>query len=152
LVAGDVVKTFRFRKETITLKTTTGCTKGQLLCYDTDGWAPATQALLAGPLSAMYKKYVALETVAAPGSGQSVAGVLAEGVVGVSKVSGALVKGQRVSATSTAGSVGAKVGPDAPASYDEAGLQAELDKLDFGDWEVLEDAASGDAFVNVIFR
>jgi hypothetical protein len=152
LAAGDVVKTFRFRKETMTLKTTTGCTKGQLLCYDTDGWAPATQTLLAGPLSAMYKKYVALETVAAPGTGQSEVSALAEGIVGILKVAGALVKGQRVSASATAGSVGAKVGPDAPATVNEANVQTMMDTLNFGDWEVLDDAASGDAFVNVIFR
>jgi hypothetical protein len=150
MAAGDVVKTYRFRKETITLKTTTGCTKGQELCWDTDGYAPATQALLAGPLAAVRKKYIATDTVVAPGSGQSEASVLAEGVIGILKVAGALVKGQKVGVTSTAGSIGALAGPDAPSTYAEATMQAEFDKLQFEVGEVLEDAASGDAFANVI--
>lgn len=146
---GDVVKTHRYRKETITLKTTTGCTKGDYLCYDTDGWAPATQALLAGPLAAMYKKYIATETIAAPGAGHAQASVLAEGVVGISKIAGALVKGQIVGATSTAGKVGARHGPDAPAAYNEANVQTELDHFNYGELEVLEDAADAATYVNV---
>jgi hypothetical protein len=150
LAAGDIQKTFRFRKETITLKTETGCTKGQELCWDTDGYGPATQALLAGPLAELHKKYVALATVAAPETGQSTVDALGEGVVGISKVSGALVKGQKVGVTSTPGSIGALAGPDAPSTYAEATAQAELDKLQFEVGEVLEDAASGDTFANVI--
>jgi hypothetical protein len=150
LAAGDIVKTFRFRKETLTLKTTTGADKGQVLVYDTDGFAPATQALMAGPLSALYKKYVVIDQdVAAPASGQAQAGVLAEGVVGIQKVTGALKKGQIVGLTTTAGKVGGWADPDAPATYDEAGLQAELDKEQYKVGEVYEDAASGDTFVDV---
>lgn len=151
MAAGDVVKTWRFRKETITLKTTTGATKGQVLVWDTDGYAPSTQALLAGPLAALYKKYVVIDhDVVAPTSGHAEASVLAEGLVGIQKVSGALVKGQKVGVTSTAGKVGAQAGPDAPATVNEANVQTMMDTLQYEVGEVLEDAASGDTFANVI--
>ena len=152
MVAGDVIKTFRFRKETLTLKTMTGCTKGYVLYYDTDGFNHATQTLVKSDLTKTWKFYVATATVVAPESGQSIADALAEGVIEISKVVGALKKGQRVGVTATAGKVGALVKPDACVSYVEAALQANLDALSYEVGEVLVDAASGDDAVKVILK
>jgi len=152
MVAGDVIKTFRFRKETLTLKTTTGCTKGYVLYYDTDGFNHATQTLVKADLAKAWKFYVATATVVAPEAGQSTADALAEGVIEISKVVGALKKGQRVGVTSTAGKVGALAKPDACVSYVEAVLQANLDALSYEVGEVYADAASGDDAAKVILK
>ena len=120
MAAGDIVQEFGFRKRTVKLKSQTGCTKGDVLAWDTDGYAPATGV---GPY------FVALETVSAPASGQATVEVLEEGVVEVGKVAGAINDGDWVGISSTAGKVTAFARPDAPSTYSEAGMQAELDKI-----------------------
>jgi len=154
MVAGDVIKTFKFRKERLTLKTNTGCDKGYVLYYDTDGYAPATQTIVKADLTKTWKFYVATDKdVVAPIDGShAIASVLAEGIIEISKVVGPLKKGQRVGVTSTAGKVGALVKPDACVSYVEAALQANLDALSYEVGEVLVDAASGDDAVKVILK
>jgi len=152
MVAGDVIKTFRFRKETLTLKTTTGATKGYVLYYDTDGFSHATQTIVKTDLTKAWKFYVATETIVAPGSGQSTVDALAEGVIEIAKITGALKKGQRVGVTATAGKVGALVKPDACATHVEAALQANLDALSYEVGEVYSDAASGDDAVKVLLK
>ena len=149
MAAGDIIREFGMGRIKVKLKTTTGCTKGQLLYYDTDGYAPATQAIVNASLTADYKFLVALETVTAPASGQSEVHALAEGVVEILKVTGAIVQGQFVGATTTAGQVGALAKPDAPASYAEATAQAEFDKLQYAAGYAVAAAASGDATVKV---
>jgi hypothetical protein len=155
MATGDVVKTYRFRKETLPSKTGGGDTKGDLLAYDTDGYAPATQTIIKATRSTPFKMYVATETVVAVPATQSDLPALAEGAIGISKVSGALSKGQVVGASATAGKVGAWTAPDISAiiaAYCATTIQAQLDKLLYAIGEVLEDAASGDAFVNTIVR
>jgi hypothetical protein len=147
MASGDPVQGFNYRQTSRTLKTTTGCTKGYVLAYDTDGFAHATQALrTAAPT---YAIVVAFETVVAPVSGQSTAKVVEDGVIEIEKVSGALVKGQLIGLSTTAGKVGAWVAPDAPTAFAEAALQAELDKLLYVVGTCHEDAATGDTSVNV---
>lgn len=149
MAPGDTVREFGMLKVRVKLKTTTGCTKGDLLYYDTDGYAPATLTIVNASLTVDYKFLVAQETITAPGSGQSYVNALAEGGIEVSKVTGALVVGQLVGASATAGKVQAQPKPDAPASYVEATVQTELDKLQaYAGW-VIADAASGDAGVKI---
>lgn len=123
MAAGDVKKEFGMKSQKYTLKTTTGVTLGYVLAYDTDGYAHASTSHKAPFV-------VALETVTAPASGQSTCKVLEEGVVEVPKVTGAIVQGQWVAISSTAGKVKAYVAMDAPAAYGEATVQAELDKAE----------------------
>lgn len=154
MAAGDVIKTFRFRKETLKSKTGGGDTKGDLLAYDTDGFAPATQTIIKATRSTPFKKYVATETVTAVPATQSDLPALAEGVIGISKVSGALSKGQIVGASATAGKVEAWAAPDISAiiaAYCATTIQAQLDKLLYAVGEVLSDAASNDTFVDTVF-
>ena len=147
MAIGDVIQEYGYRKGTRTLKTTTGCTKGYVLAYDTDGYSHATQALrTAAPA---YPFVVADETVVGPGSGQSEAKVIEEGVVELPKVTGAIAKGQKVGISTTAGKVTAWTAPDAPTAYAEAAMQAELDKLLFVVGEAHAAAASGDTTVKV---
>jgi hypothetical protein len=120
---GDAIQEFGFLRRKVKLKTNTGVSKGDVLAWDTDGYAAATNASL-GPF------YVAAETVAAPGEGkQAECHVYEEGVVVVGKVAGAIHEGDWVGVSSTAGKVTAYAKPDAPASYAEATVQAELDKV-----------------------
>ena len=147
MASGDPVQGFNYRQTSRTLKTTTGCTKGYVLAYDTDGFAHATQALRT--TTRTYPIVVAFETVVAPGSGQSVAKVIEDGVIEIEKVTGAIGKGQLVGLSTTAGKVGAYVAPDAPSTYAEATVQAELDKLLYVVGVCHEAAASGDASVKV---
>ena len=108
--AGDLVKVEGdpWVKEKVTLKTTTGATKGQVLCYDTDGYAAATIALRCAQPT--YPFRVALQTVTAPGAGQSQCEVLTRGGVEVNKVAGVvgptIGKHQKVWISTTAGKVG----------------------------------------------
>ena len=153
MAAGDVVKTFRFRKETVKSKTGGGGTKGDLLAYDTDGFAPATQTIIKATRSTPFKKYVATETVTAVPATQSDLPALAEGVIGISKVSGALSKGQVVGASATAGKVEAWSAPDISAiiaAYCATTIQVQLDKLLYAIGEVQSDAENADAFVNTL--
>ena len=117
------------------------------MCYDTDGYSHATQALrTAAPTSPFV---IALETVTAPASGQSEADVLEEGVVEVPKVTGAIGKGQYVGISTTAGKVTAWTAPDAPSTYGESTVQAELDKFLYIVGIAHAAAASGDTTVKI---
>lgn len=150
MVAGDVTRTFKFRKKTVPSKTNTTVTKGDVLVYDTDGWAPGTQVLAKASTSARYKKYVATETVAAVTSTQNDLPVLAEGLVGISKISGALEAGQLAGLSTTPGSVQAWTPPNlSVVAYCATTVQAELEKLGYIVGEVDEDAGSSDAYANV---
>jgi len=103
MALGDVQKEFGFKKGEVTLKTTTGCTKGFLLCYDTDGYAHATRALYSTNIT--YRPVVALETVTAPGAGQAAAEVLEEGVVDILTSTSVCYEGQWMAISGTAGTV-----------------------------------------------
>jgi len=127
MAAGDVVKEFGMKVQKYTLKTTTGVTKGYVLAYDTDGWGPADADATSGNKGPFV---VALETVTAPASGQETCKVLEEGVVWVPKVTGAISQGAWVALSTTAGKVTAYSNLDAPASYAEATMQAELNKIE----------------------
>lgn len=128
MAAGDIYKEFGMKVTKYVLKTNTGCVKGDVLAYDTDGWAPADADATSGNKGPFA---VALETVTAPGAGkQAVCKVLEEGVVEVNKVTGAIVKGAWVALSTTVGKVKAYSALDAPATYTEAAMQAELDKLE----------------------
>jgi len=94
--------------ETVTLKANTGCTPGQVLCYDT-GYAPATIALRCAQPT--YGFRVAVQTVVAPTDGsQKTAQTQVRGCVIVNKVAGVVGPtigyGQKVWISTTAGKVG----------------------------------------------
>ncbi|MBS7651493.1 MAG: hypothetical protein QXK96_05875 [Candidatus Bathyarchaeia archaeon] len=128
MAAGDIYKEFGMKVSRYILKTNTGCVKGDVLAYDTDGWAPADADATSGNKGPFA---VALETVTAPGAGnQAACKVLEEGVVEVNKVTGAIVKGGWVALSTTPGKVKAYSALDAPATYTEAAMQAELDKIE----------------------
>jgi len=148
MALGDVFLEFGFKKTKVKLKTTTGCTKGDVLAFDTDGWAPV--AYVAGaaiPGTGIGPYYVALQTVAAPGSGQSEVEVLEEGVVEVGKVTGALKQGQWVVLSTTAAKVGAFVNADVGAAYAEDTIQDAIEMIYRLVGRVHRDAASGDTSV-----
>ncbi|MGQ9543691.1 MAG: capsid cement protein [Candidatus Bathyarchaeia archaeon] len=147
MAAGDICKEFGLKTAKYTLKTNTGVTKGDVLAYDTDGWAPADADASTGNKGPFT---VALETVAAPGEGkQATCKVLEEGVVEVNKVTGAIAKGQWVALSTTAGKVEAYSVLDAPATYTEAAMQAELDKIERRVGRCEESAASNDTTVKI---
>lgn len=151
MAAGDVKKTFRFRKETVKSKTNTAVTKGDILIYDTDGHAPGTQALARASTSKRFKKCVATESVAAVTATQTDLPVLVEGIIDIRKVSGALEKMQIVGLTTTAGRVGAWTPPVlGVAAWCATTVQLELEKLGYAVGEVLNAAASGDDAVTTI--
>lgn len=138
------------RRQQVKLKATTGANKGQVLYFDTDGYAPATQAIVDADLTKAWKPVAVVDKdVAAPTAGQATAAVAVEGIVEVLKLSGALTKGQKVGITTTAGQVGALAKPDAPATYAEATAQAEFNKLFYYVGVVHEDAASGASTVKI---
>ena len=146
MAAGDVVQEFAYRKRKVKLKTTTGVTKGQVLAWDTDGYVPGDADAASGNIGPFY---VALETVAAPASGQEECEVLEEGVVEVEKVTGAINDGDWVGLSTTAGKVTAFAKPDAPSSYAEATMQAELDKIFKRVGRSYGGAASGDTATKI---
>jgi hypothetical protein len=109
MATGDLVKVEGdpWVKETVTLKTSQAVTKGQVLCYDTDGYAPATIALrCAAPT---YGFRVALQAVTQSATTPTCE-VLTRGGVEVNKVSGVvgptIGKHQKVWISTTAGKVG----------------------------------------------
>ncbi|GEM_PF-1566314 len=145
MAAGDVFKEFGMKVAKYTLKTNTGVTKGDVLAYDTDGWGPADADASSGNKGPFV---VALETVVAPGAGlQASCKVLEEGVVEVSKVSGAINQGAWVALSTTAGKVKAYANLDAPATYAEADMQAELSKIEQRVGRCEKEAASADTTV-----
>jgi hypothetical protein len=106
-------KTYDLEIETVTLKTAQAVTAKQVLCYDTDGYAPATIALrCAAPT---YGFRVALQSMTQSATTPTCE-VASRGEVEVNKVSGVLGpvigKHQKVWISTTAG----KVGPMCPFS------------------------------------
>jgi hypothetical protein len=146
MAAGDIIQEFGFRKRTVKLKTGTGCAKGDVLAWDTDGYAPADADAAGANIGPFF---VALETVVGKEGVQEEVQVLEEGVVEVAKVTGAINDGDWVGLSTTAGKVTAFSKPDAPASYSEAGMQAELDKVFKRVGRAYGSAASADATVKI---
>lgn len=104
---GEIIHEFNQFIREVTLKTTTGCTKGDLGSYDTDGF---TQA------GATDKKpfVVFRETVVAPDSGQSKALSAVKGCVTVNKAVGAIAELQYVKAGASGKVTAAIMGTDDP--------------------------------------
>lgn len=131
MAVGDVLQEFAFRKRKVKLKTTTGCTKGDVLAYDTDGYAPV--AYVAGasiPGTGIGPYMVALQTVAAPASGQSEVEVLEEGCVEVGKITGvAIPDGAWVVLSTTAGKVTVFTNADVGAAYAEDTIQDAIEMI-----------------------
>jgi len=150
MAAGDVIQEFAFRKRKVTLKTTTGCTKGDVLAYDTDGYAPVAYVPGTGiPGTGIGPYFVALETVTAPTSGQSEVEVLEEGVVVVNKVTGAIVDGAWVILSTTAGKVTAFSNADVGATYAEDTIQDAIEMIYRRVGRAYGAAASGDTTVKI---
>jgi len=148
MAAGDILQEFAFRKTKATLKTTTGCTKGDVLAYDTDGYAPVAYVPGAAiPGTGIGPYFVGLQTVAAPGAGQSEVEALEEGVVEVNKVAGALAKGAWVVLSTTAGKVGAFTNADVGAAYAEDTIQDAIEMIYRRVGRVHKAAAAGDTTV-----
>jgi hypothetical protein len=87
---GEFTHEFNQRVREVTLKTTTGCTKGDVGHWDTDGFHQAT--------TSDKKPFVVFrETVVAPTAGQSTAVAATNGCILVNKAaSGALSEGKYV--------------------------------------------------------
>ncbi len=151
MAAGDIIKEFDMLVVNLTLKTVTGTTKGDVLAFDTDGYAAALRT--AGPGGVGKAPfYVALETVTAPGSGQKTIRALARGAITVKKITGAINQGAKVRVGTTAGQVSAYAAPDAPSAYAEGTVQAELDKIDEVVGTALKAAASGDTTMDILLH
>jgi len=133
---GVPFREFRQRIELVTLKINTGCTKGDLLTYDTSGYAPATATLADNNA---FKFCVALATVVAPtdGSQATVRGFF-EGAVGVTKLNNTVV------------AYGQALGPSATAGSVDVCTVANLAKYSAG-W-AMEAAISGDKSVGMMLR
>jgi len=150
MAAGDVIQEFAYRKRKVKLKTTTGCTKGDVLAYDTDGYAPVAYVPGTGvPGTGIGPYLVALQTVAAPGSGQSEVEVLEEGVVEVNKVTGAIADGAWVVLSTTAGKVTAFTNADVGATYAEDTIQDAIEMIYRRVGRAYGAAASGDTTVKI---
>lgn len=130
-------------------KTSTAWTEGYVLCFDTDGFAHATQTLKS--TSPTYSFVVAYQDHAATDS-VSDRKIIEGGIVELPKVSGAIEKGQLVMISTTPGKVTAFSAPNIPTAFTESGLQAEIDKFLYivGACEVA--VASGAATVLVRLR
>jgi hypothetical protein len=141
---GEVVLEYgQFQRE-VTLKTTTGCTKGDVGAYDTDGFAQ-------GGVTSKRPFVVFRETKSAPGSGQSKAKAVLKGAVTVNKSTNAIKEWQLVKIVAS-GKVDAYTALDAPASYAEATMQTELDKIEQVVGRALKAAASGDSTVDILLE
>jgi len=150
MAAGDIIQEFAFRKRKVTLKTTTGCTKGDVLAYDTDGYAPVAYVPGTGvPGTGIGPYFVALETVTAPTSGQSEVEVLEEGVVVVNKVTGAIVDGAWAVLSTTAGKVTAFSNADVGATYAEDTIQDAIEMIYRRVGRAYGAAASADTTVKI---
>ena len=150
MAAGDIIQEFAFRKRKVTLKTTTGCTKGDVPAYDTDGYAPVAYVPGTGvPGTGIGPYFVALETVTAPTSGQSEVEVLEEGVVVVNKVTGAIVDGAWAVLSTTAGKVTAFSNADVGATYAEDTIQDAIEMIYRRVGRAYGAAASADTTVKI---
>jgi len=150
MAAGDVIQEFAYRKRKVKLKTTTGCTKGDVLSYDTDGYAPVAYVPGTGiPGTGIGPYFVALQTVAAPASGQSEVEVLEEGVVEVNKVTGAIADGAWVVLSTTAGKVTAFTNADVGATYAEDTIQDAIEMIYRRVGRAYGAAASADTTVKI---
>lgn len=136
MVAGSFINETEGVVERVLVKTSTGITIGQVLYYDTSGFAPAT-ATIVGAATNEYRKYVALESLDASASARYVRAARA-GVVGVlgTFTSGAAIRGCKVRVSATAGKVTYHTKPtDAATALLEVGtLYADVASGDTGAW------------------
>ena len=117
-------------RDRVTLKDTTGCTKGYVGIYDTDGYSHATQTLAD---TVPCKVVVFAETVVAPISGHATALVTKEGEVVVAKVNDTVFyEGEMVGLSTEAG----KVTTLAVASIAKYGIGYTVAPSDSGDTTV----------------
>jgi len=123
---------------------------GEVLAYDTDGHVPVAYVSGAGvPGTGIGPYLVALQTVAAPASGQSEVEVLEEGVVQVGKVTGAIADGAWVVLSTTAGKVTAFTNADVGATYAEDTIQDAIEMIYRRVGRTYGGAASGDTTVKI---
>ena len=143
MTKGDVMKTGELVADEQLSKTNTALAVGDIVAFDTDGWAPIT-ATVKGPYG------VNLTAVTAAGGIQYPIAVVRRGLVEVGKVTGNdIVQGQRVAAAA-GGEVDLWVSPDWPAAFNEAQCQAEIDKLELIVGVAYEDILS--AGTSIIIR
>lgn len=124
MAAGDILKTAGLIVETFTVKSNEDIEKGELCTEDGAGIVAATAALAADA-----KCVMALEDHDYSEETDHEIECVVMGWVEVQKVSGsgAAKKGQKLMISGTAGEVTLFVKADAPAAYDEAQIQANLD-------------------------
>jgi hypothetical protein len=104
MTAGDRVQSYLDREIIVTRKTATAITKGDVLCYDTSGYAAATIALWCA--NKVWPLVVALETVAAAASATTLH-ALRRGVVEINALATVPIeKNMLVQLSTTAGKIG----------------------------------------------
>ncbi len=105
MTAGDRVQSYLDREIMVTTKTNTAITKGDVLCYDTDGYAGATIALWCA--NKVWPLVVALETKAAVAATQYSIHALRRGVVEINALATVpITKNMLVQISTTAGKIG----------------------------------------------
>jgi len=141
--AGDIIRTVPFVVIKGVTKTNTAIEKGQLLAFDTDGWAPANNSHT-GPFG------VALNDQSAEAGVQKEAHVMLHGQVRIQKVTGAISQGQGIMPSATDGKVTVWTIADVGSAPDQTSINAAiLDSVQKAG-TCVEDAASGDDFVEAI--
>jgi len=144
MAAGDIIKEACLVIEEFTVKANEDIEKGEIVYNDGNG-------ILAAPNTAIGPFFMALEDHDYSEETTHTVKCVAIGCVEVQKVagSGGGKKGQAVMISGTAGEVTLFVKGDAPAAYDEAGMQTALD-TNLGIVGVLqEDAADADTTAKI---
>lgn len=148
MAGGDVKWTYGLFAIKALSKTNTAITKGDVVYFDTDGWAPAVQG--AGPGATGSYGVMISATVAAVAGVQSDITVLLRGEVEINKITGALSQGEPVGLSATSGSVGSWSIADVGASPSQTSINDAITDATEKVGTVLEDAASGDATVKTL--
>lgn len=139
--AGDIIKTADMVIDEGLCKTDVALVIGDVVAFDTDGWAQAG-ATSKGPFG------VNLTTVAVS-SGQVAIRVLRRGVVVINKDNSSdIYIGNRVK-NIAAGEVDIYVSPDWPSTFDEAGCQAEIDLLEMIVGVAVEDVVAATLLIRI---
>jgi len=140
---GDIIRTFAVLIIKGLCKTNDAEVVGNMVAYDTDGWASATNAH-EGPFGVCM-------TAITITSGQVAMEIMVKGAVRVFKKTGAAIEnGQGVMASSTAGAVMAFTIADVGATPSQASINASLLDAATRMGTCIKDAASGAAIVDIV--
>lgn len=145
--AGDIDHTYALLVIDAVTKTNTAVTKGDVVGFDTDGWAPAAQA--AGPGPTMGGVFgVSLDTEEAVAATQKAIRVMLKGAIYITKTTGTAIEvGEAVGLTATAGAVNKWTIADVGATPDQASINDAIADVTEKVGQCIEAAASADTIV-----